>query len=149
MSKSRRSSSVSATPEAGVCRLQWRPSRLPTIALWLMVALAPLSVLASDLPRGWAWPLALAATVYAVRQARRYAAQPALALVLPACGGTTVRHLRVEWRGPLARLEWSDPDGVRQRRLFWPDTLDARARRELRLAMMRREPAPDARSVAG
>ena len=59
MSKSRRSSSASANSETRCCRLEWRPSRWLGALLWSLALLAPLSLIASDLPRGVAWPLAL------------------------------------------------------------------------------------------
>lgn len=150
MSKSRRSSIASAP-----CRIEWRPSRWLGAMLWSLAVLAPLSLLASDLPRAWAWPLALLACAWAVRDARRQRALPPRRLLIPAgrgaatCDGGRIDGLQVGWRGPLAFLQWRDGDGRRQRAAFWPDTLDAGMRRELRIAMMRRDAAPDTASMAG
>ena len=150
MSKSRRSSIASAP-----CRIEWRPSRWMGAMLWSLAILAPLSLLASDLPRAWAWPLALLACAWAIRDARRQHALPSRRLLIPAgsgaatCDGDRIEALRVGWRGPLAFLQWRDGDGRRQRAAFWRDTLDAGMRRELRIAMMRRDAARDTASMAG
>lgn len=123
--------------------------------LWSLAILAPLSLLASDLPRAWAWPLALLACAWAVRDARRQRASPPRRLLIPAgrgaatCDDSRIDGLKVGWRGPLAFLQWRDGDGRRQRAAFWPDTLDAGMRRELKIAMMRRDAARDTASMAG
>jgi toxin CptA len=57
--------------------------------------------------------------------------------------------LRVRWRGPLAFLRWRDPDGRARRLVFWPDTLPAAARGELKLALQQREAAGGGASMAG
>ncbi len=150
MSKSRRLSIISAP-----CRIEWRPSRWVGVMAWSLVVLGPLSLLASDLPRGWAWPLALLAMAWAALDANRYRLRPRLALLIPAgrgqarCNGGNIIALRVEWRGPLAFLSWRDSTGCVQRASFWPDTLDSCHRRELRLAVMRMDPARDVASMAG
>lgn len=123
--------------------------------LWSLAILAPLSLLASDLPRAWAWPLAALACGWAIRDARRQRLLPPRRLLIPAgrgaatCDGGRIDALQVDWRGPLAFLQWRDGDGRRQRAAFWPDTLDAGMRRELRVAMMRRDAARETASMAG
>ena len=123
--------------------------------LWSLAVFAPASLLASDLPRGWAWPLALMLVAWAAFNASRYRLQPTRKLLVPAgrgqarCDGMGMLGLRVAWRGPLAFLRWRDADGRVQRASFWPDTLDAPSRRELRLALLRMETARDAASMAG
>ena len=62
--------------------------------------------------------------------------------------GRDMNDFQVQWRGPLAFLQWRDGEGRRQRLHGWPGTLDALARRELRLAMAARMPTRPARSVA-
>ena len=115
--------------------------------LWSLVLLAPFSLLASDLPRAVAWPFALAAMGWAIFDARRYRTLPARQLVIPAgrgvatCDGERIDALQIRWRGPLAFPHWRDPRGRRQRASWWPDTLPAGMRRELRLAMQRRDTA--------
>ena len=155
MSKSRRSSNASASPEQACCRLGWRPSRWLGAMLWSLALLAPFSLLASDLPRAWAWPLALAAAAWAIFDARRQRAIPARLLLIPTgrgaptCDGERMHGLQLRWRGPLAFLHWRDARGRRRRASFWPDTLPAGTRRELKLALQRREAASGAASMAG
>ena len=150
MSKSRRSSTTSVP-----CRLEWRPSRQVGAALWFLALLAPFCVLASDLPRAWAWPLALVAGLVGIRDAWRYRHQPIRQLLIPAgrgaptCGAERIECLLVHWRGPLAFLRWRDGDGRNRRVVFAADTLPAPARRELKLVMQRREAAAGTSSVAG
>jgi toxin CptA len=99
--------------------------------------------------------LALLAACWGIRDARRHARQPVRSLVIlpgqsaATCDGERMEALEVAWRGPLAFLSWRGEAGVMHRLSFWPDTLDPGLRRELRLAMMRREAATPARSVAG
>ncbi|HZF97715.1 MAG TPA: hypothetical protein VEY92_05645 [Pseudoxanthomonas sp.] len=45
-----------------------------------------------------------------------------------------VDAMRVAWRGPLAFARWQDRNGRIRRLAWWPDTLPAGKRRELRLA---------------
>ena len=155
MSKSRRSSNASASFETARCRFDWRPSRGLIAALRILALLAPFSLLASDLPRALAWPLAMLVCAVGLAEARRYAMRPAYALLIPAgagearCDGARMDALCVRWRGPLAFLHWCGSDGRLRRLAFWPDTLDAAGRRELRLAMQRREAAAGAPSMAG
>ena len=117
--------------------------------------LAPFCVLASDLPRGWAWPLAVLASLVGIRDARRYRNQPARRWVIPAgrgaptCDAERIEGLLVHWRGPLAFLRWRDADGRSRRVVFAPDTLPAASRRELKLALQRREAAAGSPSMAG
>lgn len=150
MSKSRRSS-IAFVP----CRLEWRPSRQVGAALCSLALLAPFCLLASDLPRAWAWPLALIAGLVGTRDAWRYRRQSPRHLVIPAgrgaptCDSVRVEGLLVHWRGSLAFLRWHDGDGRTRRVVFAADTLPAPTRRELKLAMQRREAAAGSPSVAG
>ena len=149
MSKSRRLSIKSAP-----CRLEWRSSRWVSAMLWSLALLAPFSLLMSDLPRAWAWPLALCVAAIGMFEALRHRAQQPCALVIavghgqPTCDGQPMQSLKIAWRGPLAFLRWRDPQGRTQRLVFWPDTLPTASRRELRLAAMRIEPARGTTSVA-
>ena len=117
--------------------------------------LAPFCVLASDLPRGWAWPLAVLAGLVGIHDARRYRNQPISRWVIPAgrgaptCDAERIEGLLVHWRGPLAFLRWRDADGRSRRVVFAPDTLPAASRRELKLALQRREAAAGSPSMAG
>jgi len=53
------------------------------------------------------------------------------------CAGRTesLRFVGASFRGRLVVLTLADADNARRRYLWWPDTLDARGRRALRLAM--------------
>jgi len=123
--------------------------------LWSLAWMAPFSLLMSDLPRAWAWPLALVVAARGVFEAVRHRAQQPCVLVIhighgqPTCDGQPMRSLKIEWRGPLAFLRWLDQQGRTQRLVFWPDTLPSATRRELRLAAMRIEPAREPASMAG
>ena len=123
--------------------------------LWALALLAPVSLIASGLPGGAAWPLAVLAAGWGIRDARRHARQPVRSLVIPTgqsaatCDGERMEAMAVAWRGPLAFVSWRGEGGVMHRLSFWPDTLDPGMRRELRLAMMRRQAATDTGSVAG
>ena len=150
MSTSQRSSSASAS-----CRCDWRPSRHGLAALIALAALAPLSVLASDLPPSAAWPLAVAALLAGAHRVRTYARAATRVLSVPAggrppnCDGAPMRQLRLHRRGPLLFLHWRAPDGRPERLVFWPDTLPAPARRELWLALQRLAAAGEGPSMAG
>ena len=149
MSKSRRSSNASAC-----CHLEWRPSRQVGACLLALALLAPFSLMASDVPTRWGVPFALLALTIGVRDWRRYRRQLPMDLRIPAgrgqatAEGRPVQGLRVAWRGPLCFLRWRD-GGRRERRVFWPDTLDAAGRRELKLALQRRESARVGATMAG
>ncbi len=122
------------------CRLEWRPSRWLLTALALLAALAAVSILASEMPRPMAWPLAVAALVHGALAVRRERARPRRSFVLR--GGQSpvlvddipVAGFDLQWRGPLAFASWRDGAGRRQRAAWWPDTLPPTRRRELRLA---------------
>lgn len=135
-------------------RVAWRPSRLLIAILVAFALLAPLAVLASEMPRAAAWPLALAAFVSGLCNAYREAGRPACDIVIAAgdaastIDGRIARDLIVTWRGPLAFLRWRDEDGRIRRLAFWPDTLPAGQRRELRLAAAGQEITRSRASVA-
>ena len=115
------------------------------MAILLLLAMAAaFAVLSSEMPRAAAWPLALSALAYGARQAWLESRRPVAEIViLPSdarstVDGRAVDALVVGWRGPIACLRWRDGEGRGSRRVFWPDTLPAARRRELRLAA----PAP-------
>lgn len=140
--------------ESAIFRIEWWPSPLCERMLWALALLAPFALWASDLPRAVALLMAPAALAWGVRDARRYAAGQGAVLQIPLgqapviCAGQPVEQLQVRWRGPLVFMHWQDAGGRTQRCVFFPDTLDADTRRELRLALMQRETRPDALSVA-
>lgn len=135
-------------------RLAWRPSRWLVAALLAMTPLAAGSVLVSEMPRLAAWPLALAAVAYGGWLAHREWRRPRKTFVFPygdapvLVDGRPVTHVALQWRGPLAFLRWRDETGRLHRVAWWPDTLPASRRRELRLAAAAREAAPGRASMA-
>jgi toxin CptA len=62
--------------------------------------------------------------------------------------GQPIDNVRLQWRGPLAFLFWRDRQGRPQRLSWWPDTLPAASRRELRLAASCLEAARSHRQMA-
>ncbi|HJR73318.1 MAG TPA: hypothetical protein VJ806_06735 [Luteimonas sp.] len=136
------------------CRLEWRPSRWAIGAIVLLGAFAAFAVLASEMPRPWAWPLAAATAIYAAWRARREARQPVRTWVWPGnerpatVDGVPAWDALVVWRGPLAFVRWRDADGRRRYAVWWPDTLPAARRRELRLAAAAARASPSAASMA-
>jgi toxin CptA len=149
MAKSRYWSSASAP-----CRLEWKPSRVFATLLILLGFLGGVSAVASELPLLISLPLAGASLARGTWLARLELSQPPRSLVIPLNGtvatidGEAMSSLQLQWRGPLAFLQWRDANGRRQRLQGWPDNLAADARRELRLAMAARSPAHTPRSMA-
>ena len=140
MPNSHNSSSASAS-----FRSEWKPSSVACGALIALGLLAAFSILASDLPRTYAWPAALIAPAWGSWLARRERIRPPIRLAWRADGalfvdGERVERPRLQWRGPLAFLDWRE-NGKARRLVWWPDTLPAAARRELRLAAMAAEAA--------
>jgi toxin CptA len=123
---------------------------------------AALSLLAADLPPIIAWPGALLAMAYAAWVARREARKPTVELCIRdgvvTVDGEPVDRFRIDWRGSLAFVRWQGAQhrGSRQRGasprmrrlVWWPDTLAAAERRELRLAAPPETPARAVRSMA-
>ena len=149
MTSSGRSSSASSR-----CRTEWRPSRALCAGLLVLSILAAFAVLASEMPRPAAWPLALLALVHGAVQAWRQTRMPARVFEFAGqdapvrVDGAPVREADVTWRGPLAFVRWRDAGGRRAHLAWWPDTLAGPARRELRLAAPPRRAARRAGSVA-
>lgn len=133
------------------CRLDWRPSCWLVVALLVLGLLAAISVIVSEMPRWYAWPLAIVVQVVGACLAWREARQPAQQLVWPigddpvTLDGRAIDAATLQWRGPLAALCWRDADGRIRRLHWWPDTLPVAQRRELRLAAQRHAASrPDA-----
>lgn len=122
------------------CRVEWRPSRWLIAALCVLAVLASVSLLTSDLAPRLAWPLAVFALGYGLWLAHRESRKPPNEIVIHDAGtrvevdGERIEGFGIEWRGMLAFARWRDGEGRVQRRVWWPDTLTADARRELRLA---------------
>ena len=122
------------------CRLEWRPSRWVSGVLSLLGILAAFSILASEMPRLAAWPLALSALAFGLWRAWRESRSPAREFFFPGndlpvmLDGAPIESVEVQWRGPLAFVRWQGRDGRSRHLSWWPDTLPAARRRELRLA---------------
>jgi hypothetical protein len=119
--------------------LAWRPSRWLLAGLVLLTVAAVFSLVASGLPGWLAVPGMLLAAGHGLALVLREARRPCRRFVFRATGeasvdGRRAQDMRVEWRGPLAFASWLE-DGRRHRLSWWPDTLPAAARRELRLAL--------------
>lgn len=120
--------------------IPWRPSRWLLALLAAMTPLAAFAVLASEMPRIAAWPLALAAFGHGLALLRREAHRPVRVFVFSGAAvpvsldGGPIADAALRWRGPLAFLRWRDARGRVRRLAWWPDTLPPARRRELRLA---------------
>lgn len=149
MPDSGRSSSASSR-----CRIEWRPSRTLCAGLLVFSVLAAFAVLASEMPRVAAWPLALLAAAHGAGLAWRQMRQPRRWFEFAGqdrpvrMDDRQVRDASVTWRGPLAFVRWRDPAGRARHLAWWPDTLGRSARRELRLAAPLRRAARRTDSVA-
>ena len=128
---------------SSICRIDWRPSRWLAVALVGLGVMSALSLWLSDLPWALALPGSLLAAAEGVRLSRRH-------LALAPCsvdwlGGNAPAYLTrrdglvrldgatVQLRGPLATLAGKDAQGRTHRLAWWPDTLAAGDRRQLRL----------------
>lgn len=141
-----------AAAESSPGCVDWRPSRLLAAGLVLIGLLAGCAVVASECTPRLAWPLAMLAAGWGAALARRELRRPPRRLRLAGARAwlddAPIAQARLYWRGPLARLEFRDAQGRRGRLLWWPDSLDAHGRRELRLAAAVAIDAPAPRSVA-
>jgi toxin CptA len=116
-------------------------------ALIALGLLSACSVLASEMPRAMAWPMAIVTAGYGGWLARREHRRPPRQLVWPVgdmpvtLDGEPLQRVQLSWRGPLAFLRWRTGDGDAGHLAWWPDTLSAMQRRELRLAVQQRPAA--------
>ncbi|MCX7034919.1 MAG: hypothetical protein NT046_13320 [Arenimonas sp.] len=129
---------------SSTCRIDWRPSRWLAAALVALGVMAALSLCLSALPLAAKLAGSTLALAEGLRLARGHLAQPPLALDW--LGGDEPAYLTgrdgvcrldgvtVLLRGPLATLAGTDPQGRLRRLGWWPDTLAADGRRQLRLA---------------
>jgi len=130
----------SSTPSAS-CRLEWRPSRQERACLLLLTVLGAYSLLNCDLPASLAWPAAGIAVAWGIRCIHQSGKRPPreclIAPDITTCrlDGQPLSHLDLRWRGPLLFMRWKHPTQRRwHHAVFWPDTLSAAKRRELRLS---------------
>ena len=136
---------MSSSDASSPCRLEWHRSRWLPVALCALAFVAIAALWLSDMPRiacsiGSALVLA-----YAGWLLHREAHRPDCVLSWLGgdapwqveCDGRTesLRIVGASFRGGLVALALADADNKSRRYLWWPDTLDARGRRALRLAM--------------
>ncbi|MET3148481.1 UNVERIFIED_ORG: toxin CptA [Xanthomonas axonopodis] len=106
----------------------------------VLVALAVWAVWRSGAPLWLAALLSAYALLAGGRALHQLLRSPVRQLLVPwtqtpaSIDDVQVEGLQVRWRGPLAVVSWRRTDGRRERLHFWPDTLPAPQRRELRLA---------------
>lgn len=120
-------------------RIEWRPSRWVLAMLSALTICAVISVHAIEMPDMVAWPISVLILAYGGLLVRRECRRPRRMFLFRADGsievdGRAVEKAHVAWRGVLAFVDWTDGAGRRQRLSWWPDTLPAACRRELRLA---------------
>lgn len=120
--------------------------------LALMGMLGGLAALASEMPALLAVPLSVLSLGHGVALARREAKRaPSLLVVgrgVAWLDGRRIGELTLDWRGPLAFLRFREGNGPWRRLVWWPDTLEVRSRRELRLAIPVQATAQSTRSMA-
>ncbi|PPU32408.1 MULTISPECIES: protein YgfX [unclassified Xanthomonas] len=129
-----------SSPISAPCRLEWRPSRGLVCAVSALAVLALCAVWRSGVPLWLAALLSAWVPVSAARSLGALLRSPARQVLIPwgelpaSIDGQAVQALQVAWRGPIAVVSWTRADARRERLHFWPDTLPATQRRELRLA---------------
>ena len=133
------------------CRIDWRPSQMFLIALASLCVLATGSLWLSALPVPLAGMATLGLLGHGIWRHRHESTRPAFALAWNSSENTaelnfgrrsqSLSDVRVLQRGPLAALQGRDELGRRKRYVWWPDTLPAAARRQLRLAAVAARPA--------
>ena len=121
------------------CRLTWRPSRWVVAMLIAMGPLGGMALLVSDVHGASRLPFVACACLWASICAYREHRRPPRVFIIRSDGSATLDAMpltnhHVHWRGTLAFLRARDAHGRVHRLAFWPDTLDARGRRALRLA---------------
>jgi len=115
-----------------------------------------ISVLFSGMPQAFAWPLGALSLGYGCWLARREGRITDSRLVWPGDGqgpvthdGNVVKDMSLRWRGPFAFMRFRGADGRIRHLSWWPDTLGAPMRRELRLALDRHAASRRALRMAG
>lgn len=136
---------MSSSDASSPCRLEWRRSRWLPVALCVLAFAAIAALWLSDLPRIACGIGSVLVLAYAGWLLHREAHRPACVLSWPGgdapwqveCDDHTesLRHVGASFRGGLVALTLADADNKLRHYLWWPDTLDARGRRALRLAM--------------
>ena len=131
------------------CRLEWRRSRWLPVALCVIALAAVAGLWLGNLPRSACIASSVLVFVYVAWLLYREMRRRESILTWPGgeapwqveCDGRTeaLRHVGASWRGGLVVLTLAGADNARRRYIWWPDTLDARGRRALRLALRVKE----------
>ncbi len=149
---SNRSARFRTTTDGASARVRWVPSRLLMSLLAALTVCACLSLLLSEMPVVLVWLAMPSVLLLGARMILAESRRPGRELVIDAGGGVCLDGHRLDgprlhWRGPIVRLDWRE-GRRRHTLLWWPDTLPAAARRELRLASAALTPPPRAETVA-
>lgn len=133
-----------SSSSSSICHIDWLPSRWLACTLVVLGLMAALSLWLSALPLAAKLVAMPAALAEGLRLARRHLASPPLAVdwlgggdpayLTGAAGVTRLDAVSARLRGPLGSLSGTDAQGNVRRLGWWPDTLDAAGRRQLRLA---------------
>lgn len=138
MPSSPRSGPSRTIHDAAPVRIAWTPSRLLLGALAGLTVAACVSILLSEAPLPAAAVGVLAVLAWSTRLLFTERRRKACDVVVDGQGRVFVDEERVDdprlhWRGPLVRLDCRQ-GGRACMLMWWPDTLPAARRRELRLA---------------
>jgi len=110
--------------------------------MWVLGVAAAIALMSCALAWSWAIPAGIAVLAHSLWRACKGLRQPPRQLLvggMPASStlsvdGQVLTGVELLQRGPLLMLRWRQA-GRSDSLLFWPDTLSAAQRRELRLAM--------------
>ena len=140
---------MTSSDASATCRLEWRRSRWLPLALCVLAVAAIAALWMSQLTDAFDAVGTAAVIGYAGWLLRREWRRPACALTwqggdndwqIETRGITeSLHHVGASFRGGLVVLTLADANNARRRYIWWPDTLDARGRRALRLAMRAKE----------
>lgn len=129
----------SSSPISAPFQCEWRPSRWQAAILAMLGVGAAVALMDCGLALRHAAPAAVVVQLYSLWRARNTLRQPVRQLRVGVTSGVAVdgkalAGVELLRRGPLLMVRWRQA-GRYDSLLFWPDTLSARQRRELRLAL--------------
>lgn len=140
---------MNSSDASSPCRLEWRRSRCLPAALCVLAVAAIAALWLSELPRFACGIGSTSMLGYAGWLLYRELRRPGCVLSWPGgdapwqveCDGRSesLRHVGASFRGGLVVLTLAGANYGLSRYVWWPDTLDARGRRALRLAMRTKE----------
>lgn len=140
---------MNSSDASATCRLEWRRSRWLPAALCLLAAATTAALWLSQLPAIASMVGTAAVMVHVAWLLRREWNRPACTLtwqggardwqIETSGSAESLRHVGASFRGGLVVLTLADPGNALRRYIWWPDTLDARGRRALRLALLVKE----------